>query len=158
MKFLVGYFVVMTLLVWWGFMATGLSQDDVPADPVTPTPSPTATTPDTATLRSLHNMSDVLTAAPPPAHVHAVQPATTVWDRIADCESNQTWDIDTGNGYRGGLQWRQQTWLAVKPDPAPRNPADATRTQEIKAARNLMDKPWGGWQHWPACTRQLGLR
>lgn len=82
----------------------------------------------------------------------------TVWDDIAECESNGTWDIDTGNGYRGGLQWKTSTWLAVKPPAAPENPAHATRAQEIKAAQNLMEEPWGGYQHWPVCSRVVGVR
>ena len=28
-----------------------------------------------------------------------------VWDRLAQCESSGRWDIDTGNGYHGGLQF-----------------------------------------------------
>ena len=27
------------------------------------------------------------------------------WDRLAECESNGTWDINTGNGFYGGVQF-----------------------------------------------------
>lgn len=88
----------------------------------------------------------------------AVHIERSVWDAIADCESNSTWDIDTGNGYRGGLQWNTNTWLAVRPADAPDNPALASRAQEIQAAQNLMAEPWGGYHHWPVCSRVVGVR
>ena len=28
-----------------------------------------------------------------------------MWERMAWCESRNTWDVDTGNGYYGGLQF-----------------------------------------------------
>lgn len=90
--------------------------------------------------------------------VHVESPQPTVWDALAECESHGNWSIDTGNGYRGGLQWNQRTWMAVKPADAPDNPAMATRTQEIAAADTLMSEPWGGYQHWPACSKKIGLR
>mgnify|MGYP002653011121 CR=1 FL=1 len=34
-----------------------------------------------------------------------------VWDRVAACESGGNWSISTGNGYYGGLQFDNQTWL-----------------------------------------------
>ncbi|MGY6501616.1 MAG: transglycosylase family protein [Acidimicrobiales bacterium] len=88
-----------------------------------------------------------------------------VWDRIADCESGDhrvpgsaRWDIDTGNGHYGGLQWTLQTWNDVRPPGAPDNPAHATRDQQIAAAETLMTRPWGGFHHWPGCSTLLGLR
>ena len=35
-----------------------------------------------------------------------------MWDRIAQCESGGNWHINTGNGYYGGLQFDEATWLA----------------------------------------------
>jgi uncharacterized protein YabE (DUF348 family) len=73
-----------------------------------------------------------------------------MWDRIAKCESGGNWAINTGNGYYGGLQFDNQTWLGSGGGQfAPR--ADlASRTQQIAiankvyAARGLA--PWGcGW-------------
>src|ERR687889_908103 len=41
-----------------------------------------------------------------PAHA-----ATTHdWTGVAQCESGGDWDINTGNGYYGGLQFSQPTW------------------------------------------------
>lgn len=70
-----------------------------------------------------------------------------MWDRIAQCESGQRWNINTGNGYYGGLQFDYGTWLSVGgSDFAPR--ADlATRAEQITVANRLYAKrglqPWG---------------
>ncbi|CAN5482637.1 hypothetical protein BH23ACT6_BH23ACT6_25340 [soil metagenome] len=37
--------------------------------------------------------------------------ADSVWDRVAACESSGNWSINTGNGYYGGLQFYQPTWV-----------------------------------------------
>lgn len=39
-----------------------------------------------------------------------------MWDRIAKCESGGRWNINTGNGYYGGLQFDYRTWLSVNGD------------------------------------------
>ncbi|MFF8771975.1 transglycosylase family protein [Kitasatospora sp. NPDC015120] len=71
------------------------------------------------------------------------------WDRVAACESNGNWRINSGNGYFGGLQFDQPTWranggLAY----APR--ADlASREQQIAVADNLAARR--GLSPWPVC-------
>ncbi|WP_278313512.1 transglycosylase family protein [Lolliginicoccus levis] len=77
------------------------------------------------------------------------------WDRLAQCESGGNWNINTGNGYYGGLQFSQGTWAGYGgTDFAPR--ADlATRQQQIAVAeRTLAGQGWGAW---PACSSKLGL-
>ncbi len=70
-----------------------------------------------------------------------------MWDRIAQCESGGRWNINTGNGYYGGLQFNYSTWLSVGgADFAPR--ADlASRAEQITVANRLYAKrglqPWG---------------
>ncbi|KGN32789.1 resuscitation-promoting factor rpfB [Knoellia sinensis KCTC 19936] len=70
-----------------------------------------------------------------------------MWDRIAQCESTGRWNINTGNGYYGGLQFDIQTWLSENGDDfAPR--ADlATRAEQITVANRVYAKrglqPWG---------------
>jgi len=56
------------------------------------------------------------------------------WDAIANCESTNNWQINTGNGYYGGLQFDNRTWLGSGGGAyAPR--ADlATREQQIAVA------------------------
>lgn len=77
----------------------------------------------------------------------------TVWDRLAECESGGNWSIDTGNGYRGGLQFSQSTWEAYG---GTGNPANASREEQIRVAERV--QAGQGWGAWPACSRQLGLR
>ena len=47
-----------------------------------------------------------------------------MWERMAWCESRNTWDVDTGNGYYGGLQFALGSWQWMGGEG---NPADATR-------------------------------
>ncbi|MFI9587987.1 transglycosylase family protein [Streptomyces sp. NPDC052236] len=78
------------------------------------------------------------------------------WSCLAQCESSGRWHANTGNGYYGGLQFRQSTWkkyggLVY----APR--ADlATRKEQIKVAREVLRMQ--GWGAWPACAKRYGLR
>lgn len=37
--------------------------------------------------------------------------AASVWDSVAACESGGNWAINTGNGFYGGLQFTNSTWL-----------------------------------------------
>lgn len=74
------------------------------------------------------------------------------WDNIARCESSGNWKINTGNGYFGGLQFANASWLANGgADFAPR--ADlATREQQITVANRYYAKaglrPWGCRHAW----------
>jgi hypothetical protein len=95
---------------------------------------------------------------PQPVRRSAAVPAVVdggVWDRLAACESGGRWNINTGNGYYGGLQFNAGTWLSNGGGQyAPR--ADlATREQQIAVAENL--RAARGFSPWPACARKLGL-
>jgi len=78
---------------------------------------------------------------------------STVWDRLAQCESGGNWAINTGNGFSGGLQFTQGSWRAAGGSGSPQN---ASRAEQIRVAENL--KSQQGWGAWPSCSRQLGLR
>ncbi|MEU6084630.1 transglycosylase family protein [Streptomyces sp. NPDC047108] len=80
----------------------------------------------------------------------------TVWDRLAVCESGGNWQIDTGNGFSGGLQFSDTTWRAYGGGAFASRAAQATRAQQISVAqRTLASQGWGAW---PACSASLGLR
>lgn len=83
-------------------------------------------------------------------------PTGGVWDRLAACESGGNWQINTGNGFYGGLQFTNSTWQAFGGGQyAPR--ADmASRAQQIAVAENTQATQ--GWGAWPACSAKLGLR
>lgn len=83
------------------------------------------------------------------------------WDRLAECESNQTWDINTGNTFYGGLQFNKMSWdwaVDVGGHDVPAYPHNATRMQQISVAETLLEIHPAGWGAWPACTRALGIR
>jgi murein DD-endopeptidase MepM/ murein hydrolase activator NlpD len=77
------------------------------------------------------------------------------WDKVAACESTDDWDINTGNGYYGGLQFTQSTWEAFGGTRyAPR--ADlATKDQQIAVAEKVLDGQGPG--AWPVCSQRAGL-
>jgi nucleoid-associated protein YgaU len=81
--------------------------------------------------------------------------SSSVWDKLAQCESSGNWSINTGNGYYGGIQFSRSTWLAFGGSKyAPR--ADlATKTEQITIARKVQRAQ--GWNAWPGCNRKLGL-
>ena len=68
------------------------------------------------------------------------------WDAIANCESTNNWSINTGNGYYGGLQFDNQTWLGAGGGAyAPR--ADlASKEEQIAVANSVYasrgTSPW----------------
>lgn len=83
-------------------------------------------------------------------------PYPSVWDDLARCESTSNWHINTGNGFFGGVQFVQSTWVSFGGALyAPR--ADlASREQQIAIARRVLAVQ--GWRAWPACSAKLGLR
>jgi hypothetical protein len=69
------------------------------------------------------------------------------WDALAQCESGGNWHINTGNGYYGGLQFAQSTWLANGGADFAARADLASREQQITVANRLYAKsglaPWG---------------
>ena len=66
-----------------------------------------------------------------------------VWDKIAACESGGNWQINTGNGYYGGLQFSAATWKSVG---GPGLPHEQSREVQIKYAKILQARSgWGQW-------------
>lgn len=106
-------------------------------------------------------MSAPAAAAPPPA-LSGLGPAGPAgecsrtegpWDCLAKCESSGRWNVNTGNGFYGGLQFYQPTWEAhggLKY--APR--ADlATKKEQIKVAEKVLRSQ--GWKAWPVCSKKI---
>jgi LysM repeat protein len=91
--------------------------------------------------------------APRPAPVAAnYSTGSTVWDRLAQCESGGNWAISTGNGFYGGLQFTLSSWSAVGGSGYPNM---ASREEQISRAQMLQARQ--GWGAWPACSAKLGL-
>ncbi|MEW5354544.1 transglycosylase family protein [Streptomyces sp. 16-176A] len=104
--------------------------------------APLAEAPARPTRRALRGalLAAATTAALAGGPTAAAAPAearTADWDAIAACESGGDWKANTGNGYFGGLQFRQSSWIAAGGlKYAPR--ADlATREEQIIVAKRL---------------------
>ena len=84
----------------------------------------------------------------------AASAATTHdWTGVAQCESGGDWDINTGNGYYGGLQFSQSTWAGYGGTSlAPR--ADlATPAEQVQIAEKVLAGQ--GIGAWPTCGKRL---
>jgi resuscitation-promoting factor RpfA len=80
---------------------------------------------------------------------------TTVWDRVAKCESGGNWKINTGNGYYGGLQFAAGTWKAYGGRTYASQAHRATKAEQIAIARRVLAGQGPG--AWPTCSRRAGL-
>ena len=83
------------------------------------------------------------------------QAATTVWDKVAKCESGNRWHISTGNGYYGGLQFSPGTWKAFGGRKYGSQAHKATKAEQIAIARRVLAGQGPG--AWPTCSRRAGL-
>ena len=74
------------------------------------------------------------------------------WDAMAQCESGGNWSADTGNGFYGGLQFTPATWAS---NGGRGSPADASRDEQIRVARNVLQTQ--GLGAWPVCGGPVGM-
>ena len=71
------------------------------------------------------------------------------WSAIAACESGGNWSANTGNGFYGGLQFTQQTWLGYGGGQYASSANLASESQQIAVAeRVLVGQGIGAW---PVC-------
>jgi nucleoid-associated protein YgaU len=80
---------------------------------------------------------------------------TTVWDKVAVCESGGNWKINTGNGYYGGLQFSSRTWSGFGGKTYASKAHRATKAEQIAIARRVLAVQGRG--AWPTCGRRAGL-
>ncbi len=81
--------------------------------------------------------------------------ASSVWDRVAACESGGNWAINTGNGYYGGLQFSSSTWNAFGGQRYGATANRATKAEQIQIAQKVLASQGPG--AWPVCGRRAGL-
>lgn len=74
------------------------------------------------------------------------------WNELAQCESGGNWQINTGNGFYGGLQFSLASWRGVG---GTGYPHEASVAEQIKRAKLLQAEQ--GWGAWPTCAREVGL-
>jgi len=93
------------------------------------------------------------TAAPAaPARASSPAPASsggTNWAAIAACESGGNWAASTGNGFYGGLQFTEQTWLGYGGGRYASSANLATPAQQIAVAQRVLAGQ--GIGAWPVC-------
>lgn len=78
-----------------------------------------------------------------------VAPFNTYLDRIAQCESNGRWNIATGNGFYGGLQFTLQSWQAVGGSGMPNQASELEQKYRAVLLSRIQ-----GWGAWPVCSRR----
>jgi LysM repeat protein len=86
-------------------------------------------------------------SSPPPASAGGVN-----WAAIAACESGGNWAADTGNGFYGGLQFTEQTWLGYGGGRYASSANLATPAQQIAVAGRVLAGQ--GIGAWPVCGQQ----
>jgi hypothetical protein len=102
----------------------------------------------------------LLTAVSPAAD--AAHKHKTGWDCLAHYESTHRWNVNTGNGHYGGLQFSYSTWKAYGGPQWSGNkyPHQATRAEQIHVAKRVAymgykkNKPQGGRNAWPNTWRK----
>ncbi len=77
------------------------------------------------------------------------------WNKVAACESSNNWDINSGNGFYGGLQFTQSTWEAYGGRAYAARADLATKDQQIAVAEKVLDGQGPG--AWPVCSGRAGL-
>jgi murein DD-endopeptidase MepM/ murein hydrolase activator NlpD len=85
---------------------------------------------------------------------HAATNST--WDRVAACESSGKWSINTGNGYFGGLQFKQSTWVAYGGLKYASRADLAGKEAQIAVAEKVLAGQGPG--AWPNCGPRAGLQ
>jgi hypothetical protein len=71
------------------------------------------------------------------------------WSAIAACESGGNWSANTGNGFYGGLQFTEQTWLAYGGGQYASSANLASQSQQIAVAQRVLAGQ--GIGAWPVC-------
>ena len=101
----------------------------------------------------------VVTEPPQTTTTTTIQPVVSEgsrWDQLAECESGGDWSINTGNGFSGGVQFLQSTWLAMGGGEFAPDAYLASKAEQIIVAERLVKV--SGWGAWPGCTSKFGWR
>ena len=96
--------------------------------------------------------SSAVSAAPASAQTAAPAAASSAggnWAAIAACESGGNWSANTGNGFYGGLQFTQQTWLAYGGGQYASSANNASEADQIAVAQRVVAGQ--GIGAWPVC-------
>lgn len=75
------------------------------------------------------------------------------WNCLAECESTGRWHVNTGNGFYGGLQFKQSTWEEFGGLKYARRADLATKAEQITVAKEVLRVQ--GWKAWPVCSKKI---
>lgn len=78
------------------------------------------------------------------------------WTALAECESSGNWHANTGNGFYGGVQFTQSTWVAYGGLRYAQRADLASPLQQIAVAERVLRGQ--GPQAWPVCSYRAGMR
>jgi hypothetical protein len=96
-------------------------------------------------IAQIHSSADLLKA-----RNRHLEPTEEQWKNLRFCESTETYNISTGNGYYGAYQFDLITWVGVGGEG---KPSDAPPEEQDARARYLYHL--NGWVPWPVCGRFL---
>jgi len=114
------------------------------AIPAPPAPAPVAVAPAPSEGAGTVVTGTAPAAAPAPASGGGVD-----WSAVAACESGGNWSANTGNGFYGGLQFTEQTWLAYGGGQYASSADQASASQQIAVAQQVLAGQ--GIGAWPVC-------
>ena len=117
------------------------------AIPAPPAPDPAPTTSVSYSQQAPSTAAPVYNSAPAPAPVSSSSGVN--WNAIAACESGGNWSISTGNGFYGGLQFTEQTWLGNGGGQYASSANLASPSQQIAVAQRVLATQ--GIGAWPVC-------
>jgi hypothetical protein len=100
------------------------------------------------------NIQRVKTEVEKPAAAAPTTATKETWERIAACESTSNWQINTGNGYYGGLQFSATTWASAGGTKYAPLPHQASKEQQIEIADSWLSKT--SWSQW-GCAARIGI-
>jgi LysM repeat protein len=120
----------------------------IPAPPPPPAAPVAAAAPAAAAPAAPSSGTAPVASAPAPAPAPASSGGVN-WDAIAQCESGGDWGISTGNGFYGGLQFTEGTWLANGGGQYASSANLATPAQQMAVANNVLASQ--GIGAWPVC-------
>ena len=121
------------------------------------TEAPTTTAPETTTTTSTTEAPTTTTTEAPSVSPIAPYPwkdswpTIAMWDQLAMCESSGRWDINTGNGYYGGIQFTTSSWEWMGGNGYPHQ---ASRAEQIYRGALLWEIQT--WAAWPGCMNRFG--
>ena len=126
-----------------GHVTAAMARAAQAAIPAPPPPSSASTT------SVSYSQPDPSTAAPVYSSAPASSGSGVNWNAIAACESGGNWSISTGNGFYGGLQFTQQTWLGNGGGQYASSANLASPSQQIAVAQRVLATQ--GIGAWPVC-------